>query len=175
MKESIFIGAYWGFRKTEVKECSKNILSFLNRITINLNIPFWEKKKNKKSGASQKVQLDVNEIQNLLETGKTGSELYFTIWNGDFESPLDVNIICGGDAKYVKNSVIMHFPQMEKSLIFENLTLYEKLFEIYIDEWDPDNLILTSNEYLSQNNMNIFDKQGGWMVYRKGKGLLINK
>ena len=182
MKESLFIGAYWNAREEQLDDCSEKIVDFLTQLSDFLDVQHWELRKRKKSIKKQIIELNKDYIASTLNTNKRDDnnspirELGFNlgIWNGANDFPIIISITCGAFSQFVKNTIILRFPPAELNEILPRLDFYQKLISIFIEVWNPDNVLLTSNEYMSRNEVDVFSKEGGWLVYSKGKPIIRN-
>ncbi len=154
-------------------------LMFLNEISEYLNCQIWEIKKRKKTSKSQVLELDINDILSKFRTNNRDDdnspikELGFNlgIWNGNSNTPLSINIACGGFSKYVRNSVVLKFPPCDNADVIMNLDYYKQILNVFVKVWEPDNLLLTSNEYMSRNKVDVYNDKGGGVVYKRGESI----
>ncbi|WP_378180896.1 hypothetical protein [Aquimarina sp. SS2-1] len=151
MKENFIpsISVIWTNRLQTIKESTEDLIIFLKRLKrFDNRLGVWyERANNRKEGMKNRVVLDYDYIKKSLckkcEDGDYPPEFTFLtgFWNGAQTDPLSYGIrfSLGGDAKIGTNNCVLTFPYegeiYESYCVREN---WEKLMELFIDHWQPE-------------------------------------
>ena len=181
MKESHYIGAYWGQRLESANECACKIVRFLDELGRLSEIwgNWFDKGTSKRAALSNPVLPEVAGMERLLSTGVhfidsvRASDLgyHVGIWNGvNGEHASSLSISCGGWFERVTNCVVLKLSQ--SSLLTSEDTPSASLGRIVgalISTFDPDSLRFSSN--LLADRLGLFDVDPkpicdpGWVTY----------
>lgn len=181
MKEHIFIGAYWTIRKETRQECAERIVKFLNSISNQPYLSNWYFKARSRKAANKPVKITIENIAKHLKTSNRDDngaeivELGFSlgVWNGNDENPVSFNVECGAFSKFIGNAAVITLPLQEPPLDEDSIKTFKNLLEKFIDAWEPESAVVTSNEFLNRAGGGLPADIGGWLIYRHGKGIEI--
>jgi len=166
----MFVGAYWSARKESRAEAAKRLVRFLSAIASeNECLARWFLKGRSKASARTPLDLDADAVSSLLKVnrrdvdGDVMSELGFSlgIWNGETAS---VAATVGAHNPHIRNSVVLSF--MDTPVGF-NENVWKEILAAAVRELDPDQAVVTSNEYFVQK-CTANPWEAGWFTYQRG-------
>ena len=142
----------------------------------------WYFKGRSRKTAMKPLEISLEVIEKNLRTNNREDdkspivELGFSLgaWNGNDELSVGLNIHCGSFSKYVGNAVVIDLPRQEPPADDEALGVFRELLRKFIDAWDPDVAVVSSHEFLERAGGKIASEAGGWLTYRRGKGIVEN-
>ncbi|CAM1361614.1 hypothetical protein TSEDIMI_10043 [Tenacibaculum sediminilitoris] len=137
----------WGFRKQTLKECTEELIIFLERLKeFDNRLNTWYKtSSSKKEALKDKVVIEYDYIKKMF-CEKCADDEYpeysfnLSLWNGNAIELLSYSIFFTiGGSKVGNNMVQFTFPKegelYECYSIREN---WEKLLELFINHWKPN-------------------------------------
>lgn len=177
MVDSFYLGAYWTQRKENLDTVVSRTLSFLQELT-RLDEQFlnwYEQGYSKKEALSKKIIIDKEYIETLYKKSVKKNDLdsegfskigySIGLWSGhEEEHSSSLSINCGHSSKFFSNSVVITMPtegELKERLL--SLVTQKELFNLLIKNWNPDNIILSSNRLKSE----IGTDEIGWITYYK--------
>jgi len=142
------INVIWKGRKQTLKECAETFLIFLERLKLNnpiFNI-WYETGYSREEGMKNSISYELDYIKNKLCTQCNDSdypEFDFDIrfWNGGKtdSTSFGISASLGGDGKVGNSICNLTFPyEGEIYEYYRNRENWEKLLELFIDHWQPD-------------------------------------
>jgi len=177
----MFIGAYWGKRQESRIHCAKRIADILQRLRMaHPSLGTWYLKARSRSEAlCNSIELSPDTIGRILETndrnsnGSSIAELGFSIgvWNGNNELPATFSAECGAFSDFVGNSAVLNF---DPSWDDDDLLSSERmrgLLVAFVEVFEPDVAVVTSNEYIDRAGGGSPWESGGWLVYERDRGI----
>lgn len=169
---AIFLGAYWGIRPESREEVAKKISQFM-RSTTATNSAFskWFKLGKSRKKANTEIDLSEESVFKLLRTNNRDTDktpivelgFGFSAWNGDDSN---ISIHAGAYSSFVSNSLVL---TVEESL---SEAEWRGLCEAVISSFDPDDLVVTSHDYMKRHGDGTPIETGGVFTYKRG-GVLI--
>lgn len=181
MKEHVFVGAYWSARKESRLECARRAAKFLSSISDWPILSRWYFQAYSRKAATKPIEVSVEKIEEYLEEHrdddrKVMEDLGFSLsgWNGNDEYSASFSIDCGSFSKFVDNSVVIFLPIQEPPANDEEIESFSRLLGKFVEAWDPDVATVSSHEFRDRTGGGPLDK-GGWLTYRRGKGIEIKK
>ncbi|CAL2079179.1 Imm52 family immunity protein [Tenacibaculum sp. 190524A05c] len=144
----------WGFRKRTLKECTEELIVFLERLKRfdNRLSEWYRTDSSKKAALKNKVELEYDFIKRLFCNHCDDSEYpqlsyKLSLWNGNSLDSLAYGIFLTiGGSKIGNNMVQFTFPY--EGEIFDSYSKnenWEALLNLFIDHWNPE-------FYYDQNN-----------------------
>lgn len=169
--QSILLGAYWGARAESREEAAKKVSKFM-RITTTTNPVFsrWFKLGKSRKKASSEIDLSEESVFKLLSTNNRDTDrtpivelgFGFHAWNGSSSS---VAIYIGAYEPRIPNSLLL---TVDESI---SESEWRRLSEISISIFDPDDLVVTSHDYMKKHGDGTPIEVGGLFTYKRGSVL----
>jgi len=168
----MFIAAYWGERKESRTKCAFRIAQAIDLLAqIHPELSVWYLKKSKKTISPKKID-GKSEIERNMRANKRDSDglpiydLGFSLglWNGSNSFPCSFNVACGAYSEFVKNSVVLQFPENNNILPYSEI---RRCLVAIVSVLDPDFALVTSHEYIDHNGGGAPWDAGGWLVYKR--------
>jgi hypothetical protein len=179
VKDTYYLGAYWGPRKEPAGACALRLERFLQSLApVDPVFARWFKPvRSRKKALEEPLSLEPAALQRLIQehalrddTGHVMEDLGFTfsLWNGDSaDGDVRVELGCGKGSPWVSNVCLMHLPS--EGLVAERLLTVPVLDELLrrtVETWEPDWAVVTSaphRERVSdQGTAGLF---AGWLTY----------
>lgn len=181
MNENPFIGAYWDARRENRQQCAHRVHRFLLSLQSDAILSKWYLKARSRREADVALELQAEVIAKRLRTnvrdvgGEAIQELGFSIsvWNGLASTPASLAVTCGAFSEYVKNSAVINLPPSAAPQTAGACGPFSALVEKLVVAFDPDIALATSTEYLARAGGGMPWEKGGWVVYTRGKAVLV--
>lgn len=168
---SIFLGAYWGARPEEREVVAGKVSKLMCGMSI-ISPVFarWFKLGVSRKKANSEIDLSELSILQLLNTNKRDTDktpivelgFDFHAWNGGSSS---VAIRAGVFSSLVSNGFVL---KVSESL---SEPQWRSLCELAVSTLDPDELVVTSHDYIERHGGGTPTEAGGWFTYRRGGDL----
>jgi Immunity protein 52 len=178
MKEHVFMGAYWGCREETRHECARRIVDFLASIASQECYSAWYPKTWRKRAAADPLELSVEAMAAALRVqgrdigGGLIPELGYSlgVWNGRDDDSASFMATCGAFSRYVTNAVVLTLGQRDPPQGRAGGVPFFEILQNMVSAFDPDDAVLTSNEFIERSGFRTPAEAGGWIVYRRGGG-----
>ncbi|WP_306639581.1 Imm52 family immunity protein [Sanyastnella coralliicola] len=145
MKETLYLGIYWGSRESELEECAEYIRSTLLLLEQNLHTTDWyitgrpisnegDLPISQSSQAIKKLLLDNRNLDEVTKLPIT--DLGYTLMlKSELENSITVNlsISCGISSKYLKNRIILDLNEPYDSM---KLNLLKQIGPDLLEMWN---------------------------------------
>ncbi len=179
MKDTYYLGAYWGPRKESARECTLRLEHLLRSLAqVDPALAQWFKPaRSRKKALPNPLELKPEALEKHIQrhalkddAGFVMEELGFTfsLWNGDrAEGDVSLELGCGKGSRWVSNVCLMHLPP--EGAVAERLLTAPVLSQVLrciIAAWDPDWAVVTSSPHRElvseQGTVGLF---AGWLTY----------
>lgn len=94
----------------------------------------------------------------------------FNIWNGRDDAPASLAVTCGAFSGFVNNSAVLYLPPQSEPNDADSQGYFKELLHRAVEAWNPDNAVVTSNEFLERKGGGLPWIVGGWLVYKRKTG-----
>lgn len=169
---SLFLGAYWGSRQESRQDCAHKISNFLTGISrVDQSFSKWFKLGMSRAKANSEIGLLEDAVFKVLKTNNRDIDktpivelgFSFNAWNG---KDANISIHIGAYDSPMPNSVVLRPSGSESE------GTWRQLCELAVSVFDPDELVVTSHDYIERHGGGMPTEAGGWFTYRRGGSLL---
>ncbi|AVH44753.1 Imm52 family immunity protein [Agrobacterium salinitolerans] len=176
--ESYFAAAYWSSRKETLEECTRRATCFLaNLAGVSDTLRGWrEKSKSRKKALTQKmISIECSDdVRVMLEKGRNRRDMDrsiieelgfgFGLWNGEAGSDeAGLSVRCGiYNASGVSNAVVLNLPRSFDPASGKTVLALARSF---IDAWEPESFVLTTNRRNREELIKAEAKGENWQPF----------
>ncbi len=148
------IGAHWYARPQTLKECTKQSLEFLIKLTVHNPILFgawFEKGGSRKQALERKVEFSYDDVKRLF-TKRGDDDVFpemsytFSVWNGapNDEETAGLSVSLGSsEPRYFTNNCVIDIPfEGEQHEFYENEENQQALIDLLSSQWNPQWIVV---------------------------------
>lgn len=159
--------------------CARRLIRFLLAAgSVDTSFSRWYQTANRRKDAFRPVDRSPIGLQPLLSTNNRDIDdepilelgFGFSTWNGKTAS---FSGTLGGFSRTLSNVVLLRVSEHGGIGIPLDGAAWRLLVEQAVEAFEPDSVIVTNHDFLDRQGGGTPEQLGGWLVYRRGSGVIV--